>query len=119
MLDTTQDIFFALVLILTGLTALSWLTFGQFSMRPIEKKMKTDGLPNQFAWDGLGGRITFYALAIVLPERFALRLNRLMDVSAIRSYANNRDWWRGMIFITVTNTWIISIFGGTIFGLFD
>ncbi len=119
MINNSEDVFFSLVFLFFIFMGLAWIIFARFSMRPMEKKMNADGLPNQFAWDGVGGRITFYALAIVLPERFALRLNRLMDVSAIRSYANKWDWWRGLIFIGVTNTWIISIFGGTVFGLFD
>ncbi len=119
MLNTTQDWFFALVLVFTGLTAISWLVFGQLSMKRMEREMKADGLPNCFAWDGVGARITFYALAIVLPERIALRLKRLMDVEVIRSYATNFDWCRGLFFLTVTNTWIFFILGGTALGFFD
>lgn len=88
MLNTAQDWFFLTVLVCTGLAAVSWLTFAQLSMRPMERRMKADGIPNQFKWDGVGARISLYALAIVFPEKFALRFHRLMDVKLIRSYAN-------------------------------
>lgn len=53
MFNTTQDWFFALVLVFMGLTAISWLVFGQLSMQRMEMEMKADGLPNCFAWDGV------------------------------------------------------------------
>lgn len=30
------------------LTAIAWITFAHFTMRPIEKKMKADGIPSGF-----------------------------------------------------------------------
>lgn len=91
-------------------SAISWLTFAQLSMRPMEKRMKADGVPNGFVWDGVGARIFSYAFAIVLPEKFALRLTRLMDVKLIRSYASRADWWRGLFFLSITYTWILIVF---------
>lgn len=71
-------------------------------MRRIEHKIQADGLPNDFSWDGIGARVFSYAFAIVFPENLALRLNRLMGVSTIRSYAVKADVIRGVIFLSVT-----------------
>ncbi len=89
--------------------AISWITFAQFSMRPMEKKMKACGIPSGFQWDGVGVRIFSYAFAIVFPEKLALRLTRLMDVKLIRSYASKADWWRGFFFLTIIYTWTLNI----------
>jgi hypothetical protein len=119
MFESTQGKFFTLLLLVTAFMAISWLTFAQLSMRPIEKKMKADDKPDSFSWDGVGARIFSYAFAIVFPEKFALRLNRLMDVTTIRSYANKSDRWRGALFLSITYTWLILILSGAALGLFD
>lgn len=114
-----QDWFFLSILIITIFMAMSWLIFAQFSMRPIEKKMKADDKPFSFSWDGIGARVFSYAFAIVFPEKFAMRLSPLMDVAVIRSYASKSDWLRGVIFLSTTYTWIFIILGGTALGIFE
>ena len=68
-----------------------WLVFAQFTMRRIERQIKEAGISVGFLWDGLGGRIVFYGYAIALPERLALRIERLINVNLVRSYANKAD----------------------------
>lgn len=119
MINSPEDIFFTLFFVFFFLTALSWITFAQFSMRRIEQKIQADGLPNDFSWDGVGARVFSYAFAIVFPENLALRLNRLMDVSTIRSYAVKADAIRGAIFLSVTYIWITIIFIGAAMGFSD
>lgn len=116
MLNSAQDWFFLFLLISTGFTSASLLIFAQFSMRPMEKKMKADGRTNDFLWDGVGARIFSYAFAIVFPEKLALRLNRLIDVKSIRSYARKSDWWRGVFFLSITYSWLVTILIGSALG---
>ena len=116
MLNNAQDWFFLFLFISTGFTSVSLLIFAQFSMRPMEKKMKADGISNDFLWDGVGARVFSYAIAIVLPEKLALRLNRLMDVKRIRSYASKSDWWRGIFFLSITYSWLLAILIGSALG---
>lgn len=116
MINSTEDIFFTSFFILFFLTAISWITFAQFTMRPIEKRIKADGIPSNFLWDGVGARISFYAFAIVFPKKFALRLNRLIDVELIRRYADRSDWMRGLFFLVTINTWLITILMGVALG---
>lgn len=92
-----------------------WLIFAQSTMRRIEKALKADNAHNDFVWDGLGARIFSYAFAIVLPEKVAHRLNRLMDVKLIRSYATEADWWRGLFFLVITYLWLgVSLLGAAL-----
>lgn len=116
MINNSEDIFFSLFFLLFFLTAIAWITFAHFTMRPIEKRMKADDLPNDFLWDGVGARISFYAFAIVFPRKFAIRLNRLMNVDAIRHYANKFDWFRGVCFLIAINAWLLSIMIGLALG---
>lgn len=94
-----------------------WLIFAQFSMRRIERDMKASGLPNTFVWDGLGGRIIFYACAIALPERVANRVDsRLINSPLIRSYASRADRIRAQLFLVCLGAWIVIGFYGFLFG---
>lgn len=99
------------------MSCLLWLAFAHFTMRPIEKRMKKEGLPDSFTWDGTGGRIIFYACALALPERFADRINpRLIDAPLIRSYASRADRLRGIVFLSAFSIWILIGFIGVLLG---
>src|SRR5690554_2243778 len=84
-------------------TSISWLIFAPLTMRRIEKQMRQDGMPEGFIWDGIGGRVVFYAYAILFPEKGALRIERLIDVRCVRSYATKADWWRSSFFVTTSH----------------
>ncbi len=116
MTTNTEDIFFYAFFLLLFFTVISWLAFSQLTMRPIEKRMKTDGIPNSFSWDGVGIRVMSYAFAIVFPEKYALRLNRLIDAAVVRRYAHKPDWWRGLVFLMTSYTWLILTFIGVALG---
>lgn len=90
-------------------TAISLLIFAQFTMRRIEKQIKSDGLDVQQPLDFGGSRIVTYAYAIVLPEHRALRIERLIDVRLVRRCANNVDRVMGLLFIMASHLWILSI----------
>ncbi len=87
-------------------TAITWILFARLSMARIERNIQRDAHPESFAWDGVGGRIVFYALAIVLPERIAMRIDKLIDVSLVRQYATKKDWAIGISFLVVADIWI-------------
>ena len=95
-------LFFGLFIVM----AITWIAFARLSMARIERSIKGDGLPDGFQWDGVGGRIVFYALAIVLPPKMAMRINQLIDVELVRKYATPRDWALGFSFLISGNTWI-------------
>jgi len=104
----------------TGMMAtfISWLIFARLSMSRIERDMKRDKLADMFAWDGIGGRIIFYAYAIVLPERMATRIDgRLIDALLVRKYANYADRIRGFVFLMATNIWLLIVLAGVIVGM--
>ena len=67
MINNTDDIFFTSFFIFFFLTAISWITFAQFTMRPLEKKFKADGIPKKFLWDGIG------ALSHSMPSQLLFR----------------------------------------------
>lgn len=82
--------------------AIAWLIFARLTMHRIELQMKNDNIPDSFLWDGIGGRIFFYAFAIAFPVGLAKRMNQLIDVSLVRSYSNEADMYRGIIFLIAT-----------------
>lgn len=86
------------------------LTFAQFTMRRIEKQIKKDGVAFKEHFDFGGTKIVDYAIAIVLSERAALRIERLIDVRVVRSYATKTDWWLGLLFLITMSTWILFMF---------
>lgn len=88
-------------------TAISLLSFAQFAMRRIEKQIKEAGRDTHQPLDFAGSKIVTYAYAIVLPERFALRLHRLIDAQIVRDYSNKTDWVLGLFFIVASHLWII------------
>lgn len=94
-----------------------WLVFAQFTMRRIERQIKEAGISVGFLWDGLGGRIVFYGYAIALPERLALRIERLINVNLVRSYANKADWWGSVLFIVTSHLWIGFTFLSMLLGI--
>lgn len=93
-------------------TAITWILFARLTMARIEKDIKGGGHPESFGWDGIGGRIVFYALAIVLPARAATRIDKLIDVNLVRRYATKIDWVFGFSFLIVADIWIFISFVG-------
>lgn len=94
-----------LVLFLSG--AFFLLTFAQFTMRRIEREIKRDVIDYVAPANFGDGGLSSYAFAIVLPERAALRMVRLLDVEVIRSYATKTDWWLGLLFLITMDAWIL------------
>jgi len=102
----------------TMATFISWLVFARLSMARIERDMKRDKLTDMFAWDGVGGRIIFYAYAIVLPERIGKRIDGLLiDALLVRKYSNCADRIRGFVFLMATNIWLLIVLAGVIVGI--
>lgn len=94
-----------------------WLVFAKFTMRRIERKMKEDGLPNNFVWDGLGGRIIFYACTIALPEKIAHRADkRLINSPLVRGYSSTADKVSARLFLLCLFAWLIIGLYGVVFG---
>lgn len=98
-------------------TFVTWIAFARLSMSRIERAMRREGLIDTFTWDGLGGRIVFFALAIVLPEKLARRINALIDVVAVRKCSSNIDWLLGLLFLLSADIWILGSMIAIIFDL--
>lgn len=60
-------------------------------MAGIDRKVLNSTGKHPCAWDEFGVRSMFYAYGIVLPERQAMRLQRIFDVANVRKYATRRD----------------------------
>lgn len=105
--EPMSDWFFWFFLVGMLSTFITWIAFARLSMARIERALKADGADQGFHWDSLGGRIVFYALAIALPEKIAHRIDRLIDVSLVRSYSTKKDWILGTAFLLAGDIWII------------
>lgn len=97
-------------------TAIFLLAFAQFTMRRIEKQIKKDDVLHYKPLDFGGSRVVTYAYVIVFSERIALRMDRLLDVPVIRSYAAKSDWWLGLFFLLTSHIWIIFMLSCSAFG---
>jgi hypothetical protein len=97
--------------------AITWILFARLSMARIERQMKQDNRLIGFEWDGIGSRIFLYAFAIVFSDARAKRIDRLINVSLVRSYSTHGDWLRGLFFLIASNVWAAVIFIGIIFDI--
>lgn len=93
-------------------TGIGWIIFSNFSMKRIEKQIKANDIDPGYNWDGVGARIFYYAFAIIATEKFAPRLNQLIDTEQVRKIATHQDWLRAIYFVTLTYSWLgIALFG--------
>ncbi|CAM3886544.1 hypothetical protein [Rheinheimera salexigens] len=100
-----------LFLILLVSTILSWLVFAQFSMHPIEKKMRANNKDKISKWDGPGWRAIWYAWAIFLPIcKINDSRDPLLDPVEVKKHVSRKDWLLAAWFF-------ISIYGMVISGL--
>jgi len=108
-----KDWFLSITLVLFLFTAFSWISFARFSMGRIEKLIKEQGGPDSFAWDGIGVRTIFFAYAIVLPQRYGIRLEkRLIQSSLVRCYSSRFDRINGLILLISGNLLVLACFMG-------
>lgn len=84
------------------------LIFAPFTMRRIENQAITEHPQYRKPLDFGGGSVIFYAYAILFPEHIALRIDRLLDVRTIRSYATNTDWMLALFVVVSSHVWIIA-----------
>lgn len=73
------------------LSLFSCLLLARITMAGIDRKVLNSTGHHPCAWDEFGVRLMFYAYGIVLPERQAMRLQRIFDVANVRKYATRRD----------------------------
>ena len=115
MTDSSLETFWLgdLFLILLVSSIISWLVFASFSMRSIEKKMRTINKDKISKWDGPGWRVMWYAWAIFLPIcRFNNSRDPLLDPVEVKKHVTRKDW--------LLAAWVfISIYGMIITGLID
>ncbi|WP_215396789.1 hypothetical protein [Rheinheimera oceanensis] len=83
--------FLSLFLLVSAI--ISWLVFAQFSMRPIERKMRAARKDTISKWDGPGWRVMWYAWAIFLPIcGFNNSRDPLLNPVEVKKYASRKDW---------------------------
>jgi hypothetical protein len=83
--------FLSLFLLVSAI--ISWLVFAQFSMRPIEKKLRAAQKDTVSKWDGPGWRVMWYAWAIFLPIcGFNNSRDPLLNPVEVKKYASRKDW---------------------------
>jgi hypothetical protein len=113
MFVTSKDWLLLAILVLFIATAISWISFARITMSRLETKMKSKTGEDSFEWDGVGIRIVFYAYAIVLPERYALRLERrLIKSSLVRNYSTPIDRMLGCCFLISSNLFVLACLTG-------
>jgi hypothetical protein len=104
--EPLSDWFFWFFLIGALCTSVTWLVFARLSMARIKRKLKDGGAADLVPWDGISGGIVFIAHAIALPERYALKINRLIDVRLVRAHAQPKDRVLAVLFLLLADTWI-------------
>jgi hypothetical protein len=114
--EPMNDWFFWFFLVGALSTCFIWLAFARLSMARIKKQLKSEGVTGFVPWDGISGGIVFFAYAIALPERFALKINRLIDVELIRAHARRKDQVLASLFLLIADTWIVVSLVAFIFG---
>lgn len=77
----------------------SCLLFARITMAGIDRTVLNSTGKHPCAWDEFGVRSMFYAYGIVLPERQAMRLQRIFDVANVRKYATRRDKLLSIFFL--------------------
>lgn len=114
--EPMNDWFFWFFLVGALSTFFIWLGFARLSMARIKKQLKSEGVTDFVPWDGISGGIVFFAYAIALPERFALKINRLIDVELIRAHARRKDQVLASLFLIIADIWIVVSLVAFIFG---
>ena len=113
MTSTPKEYFLLVLLVLFLIAATSWIVFARFTMSRIEKRMSEKGFLNVANWDGIGARVILYAYALVLPQKYAQRIeSRLINSISVKSYSDSKDRISGIIFLISSNTLMVSCFIG-------
>ena len=77
---------------------ISWVIFGFFSMRRIEKSIMAEGKPRPCSWDGIGGRVIWYAYTVSLPAYFFNELDdRQLNTADVKRYTTRADRIRAWV----------------------
>ncbi|MFC4257639.1 hypothetical protein ACFOZ5_01195 [Marinobacter lacisalsi] len=99
-------------------TMLSWLVFGRLSMARIERAIMAEGKPRPCPWDGVGGRLVWYAYAVALPESFFNDIdNRQLKTSDVKRYSTRADYYRAWVFMIAGHGFVLLVAIATIFGI--
>lgn len=111
------ELIFAFIFAGCLLTAMvSWLVFGRLSMAKIEKSIMAEGKPRPCPWDGVGGRLVWYAYAVALPESFFNDIdNRQLKTSDVKRYTTKADRLRAWVFMIAGHGFVVLVFTAVIF----
>lgn len=97
---------------------ISWLVFGRLSMARIENSIMAEGKPRPCPWDGVGGRLVWYAYAVALPESFFNDMdNRQLNTSDVKRYATSADRFRAWVFMIAGHAFVLLVFIAVIFDI--
>jgi hypothetical protein len=99
-------------------TLLAWVIFGRLSMARIEKSIMSEGKPRPCPWDGVGGRLVWYAYAVALPESFFNDIdNRQLNTADVKRYTTTGDSIRAWALMILGNGFILMVAFGAVFSV--
>lgn len=104
------------LLLLTNMV--SWVVFGRLSMARIEKCIMAEGKPRPCPWDGVGGRVVWYAYTAALPASFFNDLDdRQLNTADVKRYTTKADRIRAWVFMVSGHGFVLLVIIATIFDI--
>ncbi|MFL1482732.1 hypothetical protein [Marinobacter sp. LN3S78] len=108
---------FTFVILLT-ISMVSWLVFGRLSMARIEKAIISEGKPRPCPWDGVGGRVIWYAYTVALPAAWFNELdNRQLNTADVKRYTTRSDQCRAWVLMVAAHGTVLLVFVAVIFDI--
>ena len=113
------EFLYALVWIISLIIMMfSWVVFGRLSMARIEKSIMAEGKPRPCSWDGVGGRIIWYAYTVALPARFFNKLDdRQLNTADVKRYTTRADRIRAWVLMISGHTMMVMGLLSSFFGI--
>ncbi|SFR47797.1 hypothetical protein SAMN05216203_0661 [Marinobacter daqiaonensis] len=87
---------------------------------PVLDSRVAEGKPRPCPWDGVGGRLVWYAYAVALPEFFFNDMNnRQLMTSDVKKYTTSADRLRAWAFMIAGHGFVLLVFTAVILILGD
>ena len=97
---------------------LAWVIFGRLSMARIEKSIMAEGKPRPCSWDGVGGRVIWYAYTVALPASWFNELDdRQLNTADVKRYTTKADRIRAWALMVPIHGLVLLVAIATIFDI--
>ncbi len=104
--------------ILLSVSMVSWLLFGRLSMARIEKAIMSEGKPRPCPWDGVGGRVIWYAYTVALPSSWFNELDdRQLNTADVKRYTTKPDQYRAWTLMVAVHGMVLLVFIAVLFDI--